>query len=257
MKREVWRTGCALWLALAVGGTARAEPVDPYDVPREQFREQVAHLALRPLALPPGTPDPERVRAEFERLFVQELERRGYTVTPSSVFAETWKRFSSDLDGVYDAVTGKADGAKFEAAWGHTLRELERERGVDAVLVSTIHFDLLPYGADGPFPRYTTAAGEPVEIGGKKFWGRPNMPLRVDGAFLDVAILDRANVRLYSLRVPIRWSRVYINGGVLDRPASELYADAERNRSRVAILLEQLEMRGAAQSAGEAPTGSR
>jgi hypothetical protein len=251
MKRAVWRTGCALWLALAAGAAARAEPVDPYDVPREQFREQVAHVALRPLALPPGTPDPERVRAEFERSFVQELERRGYTVTASSVFAETWKRFSSDLGGVYDAVTGKVDDKKFDAVWDYTLRELERERGVDAVLVSSIHFDLLPYGADGPFPHYTTAVGEPVEVDGKKFWGRPSMPLRVDASFLGAMILDRAGVRLYSLSVPIRWSRVYINGGAFDRSVSELYADTERNRSRVAILLQQLETRGAAQPAGE------
>ena len=184
------------------------------------------------------------LRAEFERLFAQELERRGYTVTPSSVFAETWKRFSSDLGGVYDAVTGVADDAKWDAAWGHTLRELERGRGVDAALVSAINFDMVPYGADGPFPRYTTGVGEPVEVNGEKFWGRPSEPLRVDAAYLNVMIRDRAGVLLYSLRVPIRWSRVYVNGtGTFERPVAELYTDPERNRRSVEILMEQLESR--------------
>jgi hypothetical protein len=56
-------------------------------------------------------------------------------------------------------------------------------------------------------------------------------------------IRDRANVLLYSLRVPIRWARVYVDGGCFERPLAEVYGDAERNRRSVEILMEQLESR--------------
>ena len=71
---------CAV-LAAFGGASARAEETyDPYKIPREQFRAQVAKIALRPLWLPPEIPEPAKIQRDFEQRITAVLKQRGYGV---------------------------------------------------------------------------------------------------------------------------------------------------------------------------------
>ena len=232
-----WAT--ALLFAALAAPVRGDEAYDPYRIPRAQFHEQVKRVALRPLRLPDGTPDAERVRSEFERLIAAELERRGYAVVPSSAFRETWLRFATDLGGVFDPVTGRPDPQREELAWQHTARELERSQNVDAVLAAEIAFDVMPAGIGF---WYWEAAEQPLRWRGHNLLSAPNQqPQRVEGAYLGALIFDPARVPLYDIRFPLAWSRVYLAGGYEERPTRELYADHENNQETVQRLLESLD----------------
>lgn len=247
MSRALARALALLFAALA--GPARGDgEYDPYRIPREQFREQVSRVALRPLELPDGTANAERVRAEFERLITEALQRRGYGVVPSRVYADTWLRFATDLGGIFDPVTGRPDDKKYELAWQHTARELERSQDVDAVLSARIAFDVMPAGIGF---WYWEAAGQPLRWRGQAVLSAPNQqPQRVEGPYLTLLIHDRAGVLLYDIRVPLAWARVYMAGGYEEVPPGELYADHERNQETLEKLLAPLVDRNASDGDG-------
>lgn len=241
MKRSASRSGRARAIALlvaALAAPARADGYDPYRIARAQFREQVARLVLRPLVLPAGTPDAERVRSDFEALIADALTRRGYAVVSSRVFADTWQRFSGDLGGVFDPVTGRPDPKKYELAWQHSVRELERSHEVDAVLSAEIAIEPMAFGIGW---WWWEAAGQPLRWQGHKLPSAPNQqPQRVEGPYLGVVIQDRAQVPLYEGRLALAWSRIYLARGYEEVPPAELYADRARNREAVEQLLSVL-----------------
>jgi hypothetical protein len=223
-----------LFWALALPARADGE-YDPYRIPREQFSAQVSRVALRPLRLPDGTPDAERLRAELEGLIAAELEKRGYTVVSSQVFAETWRRFARDLGGVYDPVSGMPDAQKYLLAQQHTVRELERTQKVDAVLSPSIALDAIP-AYIGFW--YWEAAGTPIRWQGKDLASAVNQqPQRVEGPYLRLLIHDNAQVLLYDAQIALAWSRVYVGGGYEEVPAGEIYGSRERNQKTVEKLL--------------------
>jgi hypothetical protein len=188
--------------------------------------------------LPDGTADPDRVRSEFEGLIAAQLQRRGYAVVASPAFRDTWLRFTKDLGGVFDPVTGRADSEKYELAWQHTARELERTQDVDALLTAEVAFDAMP--AELGFWSWQ-AAGQPIRWRGQTLPSAPNQqPQRVEGPYLTVRIHDRAHVPLYEVRMPLTWARVYLGGGYEEVPARELYTDPARNQKVVEQLLSGL-----------------
>lgn len=246
MTFEKSRARCALALLFAVFALpARAgDDYDPYRIPREQFRAEVSRVALRPLRLPDGTPDAERVRVELEGLIAAELEKRGYTVVPSEAFADTWRRFATDLGGVYDPISGMPDAQKYVLAQQHTVRELERTQNVDGVLSASIALDAMP--AYIGFWSWE-AAGTPIRWQGKDLPSAVNQqPQRVEGPYLRVLIHDNAQVLLYDAQIALAWSRVYVGGGYEEVPATELYGKRERNQETVAKLLAPMVDRKAA-----------
>lgn len=232
-----WMIGGAAGL-LALAAAAGAEDFDPYKIPRAQFAARVHTIALKPLWLPVGTPQPERVRQTFEALLADGLRAKGYAVVPSSAYETLWRQMSERLGGTYDPVTGDARKEAHDAARDHTGRELARLHQIDAVLDAAIGIGRASFGR-GLFSYYTW--DEPLRWQGRSLGTYiDDVPQQVLGAYLNVVITDLAGVELYGIRAPIEWTAVYVGRGFEKKPPAEIYDEAERNQRAVALDLEPL-----------------
>ncbi len=239
-----WRSLGVLFASLFGSfGCVTVEPYNPYRVPREEFTRIVRTIGI----LPPGValPGEQRklVAAELERALTEGFQQRGYRVIGSDVVGPVWRRYASEIGGLFNPLTGEPIDEKVELVRKYVARELARSHNVDALAVAwtrrSVHY--LRSGAP-PWPEFF---GERMHLDGRPIL---DMPQRVLVSRIDLLIIEPDGRTLYNVSIPVQWTAVFVARSYYERPYVELFP-AERVRAVARGLLEDLEL-------AQSPSGS-
>ncbi|RZV36081.1 MAG: hypothetical protein EX272_09390 [Chromatiales bacterium] len=178
-------------LCLAVSGSAAAASKDDaYLVNKRDFKKTYKVVALAPVDADPYLEMPDSVAAMLEQEVTARLQKRGYTVIPSSVLAGIRKTMEGQVGGLQHPETGEVDLAKQQAVREHAFRELWFQQQFDALATIRVTVHAVPMESDrvewdGTKQKLT------YEGRGKKY------SAKVAVSSVSVAIFDSANKPLY------------------------------------------------------------
>jgi len=146
MKR--WRIFCTGMGVLLASTLAMADSDDAFLIEKKQFKKQVNTLALTPVDADGYFDMSPEVAAKLEAEVTRRLEKRGYTVIPSSVLAGIRRTMEQQVGGITDGETGEIDFAKAQAVRTHAFRELWYQRDFDALANIRVSISHVPMEDD-------------------------------------------------------------------------------------------------------------
>lgn len=232
----------AVVLVVSTMSQASANSVQPFFVPPERITSRVETVVIEPVSLSnfPTEQDPLRLRQAWATIIGEAFTDLGYEVIASDQFDRVWRETAARMGGLFDPVTGEVADDRLQVVREHTLAELARVHGVDASVRARI--------AVAPMQTYEKPFGGGFFVGheavtwsdGQYLAARPQ---RVVGPYLDLAVVDAANVPLYGIRARVGWWRVYANRDYFDRPAEAVYFDRIRNLQALGVALEKFPAR--------------
>jgi len=91
---------------------------------------------------------PDSVGAILEQEITAHLQKRGYTVIPSSVLAGIRQQMEAQVGGIQDPETGQVDYAKKQAVREHAFRELWFRETFDAMATIRVSMTQVPMESD-------------------------------------------------------------------------------------------------------------
>lgn len=121
-----------LFVVIALPAAA-ADKDSPYLIEKRDFKKQFKTIALSPVDADALLQMPESAARMIEEEVTRRLEKRGYTVIPSSVLAGIRKTMESQVGGLENPQTGSIDPAKLQAVRSHAFRELWFKHDFDAI----------------------------------------------------------------------------------------------------------------------------
>ncbi|MDH3214846.1 MAG: hypothetical protein OEN01_00980 [Candidatus Krumholzibacteria bacterium] len=143
--------------------------VEPWQMPREDFRPYVKTVGVADVYIPDGLQDPEPIRQNFRDLIEDRLRAAGLTVIHPQNYHAVWNRIRVELGGFEDGSLDGRDHRMIAAAMVQTLEELEAGFDLDAILIPSIVVVEAPFAGGRAVWHGTT---QPVKTGGiaKGFW---------------------------------------------------------------------------------------
>lgn len=133
---------------LLVGVSASAADDDPFLIDKRQFKKQFKTIALAPVDADGALQMPDSVAQVIEQEVTRHLQKRGYTVIPTSVLAEIRKTMEQQVGGFTDPETGQVDMAKMQAVRTHAFRELWFQHNFDALATIRVAVTRAPFEND-------------------------------------------------------------------------------------------------------------
>ena len=119
-----------------------ADKDSAFMVNKKSFKKQYRTIALTPVYSDPLLKMPEHVGVIIEEEITNFLQKRGYTVIPTSVLAEIRKSMETQVGGFEDPETGSVDSAtRANAIWKQLLQEYtqpELDPAIDDALVDYV-----------------------------------------------------------------------------------------------------------------------
>jgi len=210
----------------------------PLKISEESFRSRVSVIALMALGLPPDVRLPDSTLEEAEKILAAAVRSRGYRIVPATEFESTWRRYSEQVGGVYDPVTGLRNDEKYGVVWDFTTRELQDRFDADAFLDPDVYY--------GSMRAHSTPQALEVhwEVWkGKLEWaGMPLtvMPQFVNGAWIGFQIVDADHAKLYDVGRSLNYVAVYALQGREALPAARLFESLDRYRAEIEAALNRL-----------------
>ena len=144
MRRLAWIAS----LGLVTAGVAAAAEEEAFLVDKRQFKKQYRTIALTPVDADAYLEMPGSVAARLEEIVTERLEKRGYTVIPSSVLGEIRRTMEVQVGGLEDPATGQEDMEKVQAVRTHAFRELWFQRDFDAIANIRVVVQRVPVESD-------------------------------------------------------------------------------------------------------------
>jgi hypothetical protein len=244
-------------VAVLGGCVAHQTPYRPFKIPERDFYGTVKTIALAPLLLPNDTEDPDAIRAKFEPLIEAKLREAGFVTIPPGRYDEIWKQMASEVGGIFDPTTGKADDGKFNTIRDHTYRELASQFEAGAVLHSAIQIVRASFNGTSASWHGTTESTSTAQTGFARFmeaFSSGGTHGSTAALSLGVVIRDINGTEVYS-----QWGGIQLITKVVSRsfvtvPQSELFRDDARNSAAVDVALRELIVeapKAAAQSDGK------
>ena len=139
----------ALSLCLLIAGTAAAaSKKDAFLIDKRDFKKQYQVIALTPVDASAYLRMPGSVAATLEEEVTARLQKRGYTVIPSSVLAGIRKTMEEQVGGFKDPETGQVNTAKMQAVRTHAFRELWFQHKFDALADIRVSITQVPMESD-------------------------------------------------------------------------------------------------------------
>jgi hypothetical protein len=235
-------TAAALFfLTLVIAGCSskpRVASTDPFIEPQKSFKKSVKILAVAPVEIPPGLPDPKPVADEFSSLIDKELNRYGYTVIRPQDYTAAWNKVTEEMGDLSLLGSGERDEAKMCEAMARTMESLGANFKLDAVVFPSIVVVEATFGA------------------GRAVWDGAEQKIETAGAMESFfAGSQRGVVGALSLKLSIRDAKgnpLFVNSGgieVLSKmagkafvnvPREELFTDKERIQGAVEIAIKPL-----------------
>lgn len=230
-------------LAVLGGCTTTQTPYRPFKIPGSDFYGKVKIIALTPLGLPNDLEDAAAVRAKFEPLIEAKLRQAGFATIPPERYDEIWKQMSSELGGIYDPNTGKADEAKYNTIREHTYRELSAKFHAEAVLHSSIQAVKASFRSTTASWHGTSESLSTAQTGFAQFmegFASGGSYGSVTALSLGVLIRDINGVDVYSQWGGLQLITKRVGSTFVGVPRSNLFTDDARNSAAVDIALHDL-----------------
>ncbi|MCX8072058.1 MAG: hypothetical protein N3C12_06365 [Candidatus Binatia bacterium] len=163
------------------------------------------------------------------------LRQRGYRTVGSDVVGPVWRRYASQVGGLFDPITGDAYEAKWRTACGYVSRDLAHSHGIDVLAVSFI--SERPFYVQYEGFRIPNVAYEPLT-----WFGRPveDLPQLIFVLRLNLLLMEPDGRVLYEISVPTQWRTVYVARSYYRRPDDELLSTGVVQRA-VGWLVEDLQ----------------
>ena len=177
-------------LALSVGSVAVAADDSPYFIDKRTFKKQYKVIALAPIDADPALHMPDSAARMIEEEITARLQKRGYTVLPTSVLAGIRKTMEEQVGGFTDPDTGQTDAAKVQAVRVHAFRELWFRHRPDAVATIRVEVTRADVESD-------TAEWDGVKQRLEREGRRLNYTARVAASSVSFTIYDETNQPLY------------------------------------------------------------
>lgn len=227
-------------LALIGAGCATTPPYNPFKVSQEQIYAKTKTVAMTPISVPEGIPDPQSVKAKFESLLEAKLEEAGFLIVPSNEFAQIWKRMTEQVGGYFDPISGKRDESKFKTVLEYTCREVSTKFKADALLHSYIRVFKVNWSR--PVARWHGTSESIMPTGQQvlEIFAGVNRRGTVPALSLTVSLQDTNEVNLYLNSGGIQLLSKLSGDNFVSVPPHELFIDEERNRNAVNIALDPL-----------------
>jgi hypothetical protein len=121
---------------------------EAFMVDKRDFKKTYKVIALMPVDADPYLEMSDSVAAMLEQEVVAHLQKRGYTVLPSSVLAGIRAEMAQQVGGVEDPESGQTDAAKLQAVREHSFRELWFRHQFDAVASIRVAIYRVPMESD-------------------------------------------------------------------------------------------------------------
>ncbi len=128
---------------LFAGTTLAAKKDDAYLINKRDFKKSFKVIALAPVDAAPYLEMPDSVAAIIEQEVTARLQKRGFTVIPSTVLATIRKNMEAQVGGVTDT-----EYAKARAVREHSLREVWFQQQFDALATIRISVTQVPMESD-------------------------------------------------------------------------------------------------------------
>ncbi len=137
-----------LVLVIALPLVVWAADDEPYKVDKREFRKAYKVIAMTPIDTDPYLSLNETARTIIETEVVSRLEKRGYTVVPSSVLAGLRAQMRELVGGTTDPTTGEVDAKKRQIVREHAHREMWLKNDIDAIATIRIAIYNVPMEND-------------------------------------------------------------------------------------------------------------
>ncbi|MGV6808008.1 MAG: hypothetical protein ACWA5K_08925 [bacterium] len=121
----------AFSLCLGTGTLWAAEEQSPYVMPKKEFKKSIKRIAVIPLQVAQVFSLDEKTQALITELFEKELDKQGFEVIPSAVFADIKTEMSGQVGGLKNP-DGSWNIPKFKAVADHSQREMMFRHEFDA-----------------------------------------------------------------------------------------------------------------------------
>jgi len=210
-----------------------ADKDSPYYVDKRTFKKQYKIIALAPIDADPALHMPDSIAPMIEEEITARLQKRGYTVIPSSVLADIRKRMEEQVGGFTDEETGRTDMARVRAVRAHAFRELWFQHDLHAV--ATIRVQVTRADVENDRAEWD-GVNQSVERDGR----RMNYTAKVAASSVSFVIFDHSDKPLYVAYggLEILMKRVDQNFEALD--PSQYFIDEKRIRKAAQIAVKQI-----------------
>lgn len=220
----------------ACSSKPRAPKTDPFLASKQDFQRGVRVLAVAPVVIPDGLPDPAPVTNTFASLIDETLRRHGFSVVRPQEYEKTWLTIAGG--GFIDSTTGERDEVAMTRAMIRTLESLGADFDIEGILFPSIVVVEAPFGAgsaawDGVEQRVETGDAMTRFFAGSQRGVIDALSLKVtirspEG---DAVFVNLGGIEVLSKMVGKEFTTV---------PRQELFTDEERNRKAVETALKPL-----------------
>jgi hypothetical protein len=234
---------CATVLLAAIvlcscSSTPRAPKTDPFLASKKQFKQNVRILAVAPVLIPDGLPDPTPVTDIFSALIDETLSRYGFSVIRPQEYERSWKAVAGDPGDFLDPSTGERDEVAMSHAMSRTLDALGADFEIKGVVFPSIVVVEAPFAAgsavwDGVEQRIETGDAMTRFFAGSQrgVVGALSLKITIRSPEGDALFVNLGGIEVLSKMVGKEFTSV---------PRQELFADEGRNRNAVETALRPL-----------------
>jgi len=134
-------------LCLLASPILAAKKDEAYLISEREFKRNYKTIVLAPVDADALLEMPDSAKAMIEQEITARLQKRGYTVIPSSVLENIRKTMEEQVGGTVND-GGQVDNAKMRAVRNHALRELWFRETFDAVATMRVSITKVPMESD-------------------------------------------------------------------------------------------------------------
>lgn len=131
-------TFVAIFGVAASSIASAAEKYDPFNIDERTFKKEYKRIALAPVEAGTVLDMPEAAKQMIEEEITRHLEKRGFTVIPSTVLKDIRSTMVEQVGGLTDPATGELDMEKVKAVHSHSMRELWYRHEFDALATARV-----------------------------------------------------------------------------------------------------------------------
>ncbi len=207
-----------------------ADKESPYTIPKKAFKQQYKTIALSPVDADGIFDMPDAVAAMLEEEITKHLQKRGFTVIPTTVLGDIRKKMERQVGGYEDPESGRINAAKMQAVRTHAFRELWFQKQFDAVATIRVSASQVPIESDNV---KWDGAKQKIERNGrsKKYAGQ------IYVSSVSFSVYDQADKVLFSSYGGLEALMMRDKDQLVALPAEKYFKDEKRIRKAAQIAV--------------------
>jgi hypothetical protein len=220
-------------LALIAIPSIAADGDSPFMIDKREFKKQYKTIALAPVDAVATLKMPDSVARMIEEEVTRHLQKRGYTVLPSTVLGGIRATMAAQIGGVDDPATGQVDPTKYNAVKTHAFRELWFQHEFDAI--ATIGIDVLKTHFEKDRAEWDGAKQKIENKGRNRGYAGDIVVTSVS-----IAVFDRTNKLKYQNYGGLEVLQTRVDAQLVPIPAESFFSDEKRIRQAAQIAMDPI-----------------